>query len=137
MTALPAWAGDYSRRLTALCLATYGDTCHLCGRPGATTADHLIPRSVSYDDSLANLRPAHQRCNSARGAMPIETWRARFTASTAPRSSRWSRPSSSLTPQVSAALRPAAFFSPNAQNKGSVHTEKPSETTKGPDNATT
>ena len=52
--------------LTAMVLAEYGTTCHLCLQPGATTKDHLIPVSYGGTDSLANLRPAHHRCNSHR-----------------------------------------------------------------------
>lgn len=41
--------------------------CHWCGAP-ATTADHLIERDRDGDDSLENLVPACQPCNSSRGA---------------------------------------------------------------------
>lgn len=68
---LPAWGGRYSQRMTAACLAEWGDTCHLCLRPGATTADHLVPRSIGGLDTLENLRPAHKLCNSRRGARPL------------------------------------------------------------------
>ena len=71
---LPAWGGRYAQRLTALCLAVKGTRCHLCGGDGADSADHIRPRSTSLDDSLANLAPAHQGCNSARGAMPLSEW---------------------------------------------------------------
>ncbi|MFS0289126.1 HNH endonuclease [Corynebacterium striatum] len=71
------WAGRYSQRMTALVLAEYGDVCHLCGRPGATTADHIVPRSRGGNDSLDNLRPAHVSCNSARQAVPLAEWFAR------------------------------------------------------------
>ena len=64
--------------LTQLCLERYGNVCHLCGRPGATTSDHIIPRSLGGDDSIDNLRPAHMRCNSARGNMTLNEWRRRF-----------------------------------------------------------
>jgi 5-methylcytosine-specific restriction endonuclease McrA len=49
--------------------AEYGRTCHLCGRPGADTSDHLIPTSVdpSLRWDIANARPAHRECNSERG----------------------------------------------------------------------
>lgn len=73
------WGGTAAARLTAATLARYGTVCHLCGRRGATTADHIIPRSRGGDDSLDNLRPAHSRCNASRGAMTLEAWRARFT----------------------------------------------------------
>lgn len=68
---LPAWSGRYAQRMTRLCLEEWGDTCHLCTRPGATTADHLIPRSLGGLDTLENLRPAHHRCNSRRQARPL------------------------------------------------------------------
>jgi len=68
------WAGDKSRRLVVATLTAYGTTCHLCGRDGATSADHLIPRSKGGDNSLANLRPAHLDCNRRRGAMSLEQW---------------------------------------------------------------
>ena len=42
--------------------------CWRCGKPGATTADHIIPRALGGSDELSNLRPAHARCNSAAGA---------------------------------------------------------------------
>lgn len=51
--------------------------CHLCGRPGADSADHLIPEShggARYDP--ANLAAVHHqvwpRCNRIRGDRPIE-----------------------------------------------------------------
>ncbi|EGT5592630.1 HNH endonuclease [Corynebacterium striatum] len=68
------WSGRQSQRLRALTLQTYGTTCHLCGGPGATTADHLLPRSYGGDNSIENLRPAHASCNSARGNMALDDW---------------------------------------------------------------
>lgn len=64
-------------RLTAECLATYGTVCHLCRSGGdADTADHLVPRHLGGSDELANLRPAHQACNSARGSRTLGEWYA-------------------------------------------------------------
>ncbi len=43
--------------------------CWLCGEPGARTVDHVVP--LSRGGALldpANLRAAHGRCNSSRGA---------------------------------------------------------------------
>jgi 5-methylcytosine-specific restriction endonuclease McrA len=77
------WSGRLAVELTAQVLAV-SRVCHLCGKPGADTADHLIPRKHGGTNSLDNLRPAHRSCNSARGAMPIEQWRQRFALAARP-----------------------------------------------------
>jgi 5-methylcytosine-specific restriction endonuclease McrA len=62
------WGSSRSRDLAKLMLATYGDVCWLCGQPGATTVDHVVPLQYGgspYD--LTNVRPAHSACNTARG----------------------------------------------------------------------
>lgn len=66
LAALPCWLGRYAQRLVRLTLTTYGTVCHLCQRGGATSADHLLPRSRGGLDTLTNLRPAHARCNARR-----------------------------------------------------------------------
>jgi 5-methylcytosine-specific restriction endonuclease McrA len=71
---LPTWGGRYAQQLTVATINTHGDRCHLCGTPGADTADHLTPRSQGGDDSPANLRPAHRSCNRARDRMPLPEW---------------------------------------------------------------
>lgn len=68
------WGGRVAQRLVALTLATFGTTCHLCGRPGANSADHLIPRSRGGLDVLENLRPSHRSCNYARGNKTLDQW---------------------------------------------------------------
>lgn len=69
------WAGRYALGKTGETLARWGRTCHLCRQPGATTADHLIPRSKGgTDDVETNLRPAHYSCNSSRGDRSLEEW---------------------------------------------------------------
>lgn len=53
--------------------ARFGDVCWLCGRPGADSVDHLLPKS-QYPQLMFvvdNMRPAHRRCNSKRGAAGI------------------------------------------------------------------
>ena len=38
------------------------DVCHLCGKPGADTIDHVIPVALGGDQwDPTNLRPAHGR----------------------------------------------------------------------------
>lgn len=71
------WGGRKARELTAQTLATKGRTCHLCGGPGATTADHVVPRSKGGRDELHNLEPAHMGCNRARGDQDLVEWFAR------------------------------------------------------------
>lgn len=79
---LPVWGGRYAQRLTAATLARHGRRCHLCRQDGADSADHLTPRSKGGADSLDNLRPAHQACNSARGDRTLPEW---FAAHPTPR----------------------------------------------------
>lgn len=81
-----AWASNARRRLALvrLVLATKGRTCHLCGLPGATSADHVIPWSHGGPNALENLEPAHQGCNSVRHALPLAMWFARHPVRTPP-----------------------------------------------------
>ena len=72
------WGGKVAARLVRATLATYGTECHLCNEPGATSADHLIPRSRGGPDTLDNLRPVHLACNQRRGDMTLAEYRARY-----------------------------------------------------------
>lgn len=82
---LPTWGGRYAQRKTAATLARWGRTCHLCRQPGATSADHLIPRSKGgTDDVEHNLRPAHGVCNKARQDRDLADWFARHPLPTRP-----------------------------------------------------
>lgn len=89
---MTSWGGRRAQAMVALVLATYGDTCHLCGHPGADSADHLVCRA---DDpartwDLTNLRPAHHRncptcglaCNPSRGRRPVPLTRPAVTDGT-------------------------------------------------------
>lgn len=71
------WGGRKIGALRAQVLAAHGTVCHLCGMPGATTIDHIIPRAHGGDDSLENLQPAHVSCNSARGKQSMNEWRSK------------------------------------------------------------
>ena len=87
---MAAWGGRHSTRLRLLTLATYGTICHLCGRPDADTADHVVPRSKGGPDALDNLRPAHKTCNYSRRDLPLEEWfRLHPRAGPSPASREW------------------------------------------------
>lgn len=83
---LPCWGGRLAQQLRALVLEVYGTDCWLCGHPGATTADHVKARARGGTDALDNLRPAHQFCNTGRGAADP---RPHTPAVTAAASDRW------------------------------------------------
>lgn len=72
-------SGRASLAITRKVIEVYGDVCHLCGRPGATTRDHLIAYSAGGTDDLANLRPAHRSCNSKRHNRTLNGYGALIT----------------------------------------------------------
>jgi 5-methylcytosine-specific restriction endonuclease McrA len=79
------WGGRRTQLYRRLVLQTYGHTCHLCGLPGATTADHVIPRSKGGDPwSIANGRPAHYSCNATRQDRDLDEWFAKRPLRTSP-----------------------------------------------------
>lgn len=41
--------------------------CHLCGQPGATSVDHVVPISKGGTSDPSNLAPAHLKCNVSKG----------------------------------------------------------------------
>lgn len=67
------------RRLVAYVVRRDGGICHLCGRPGADSADHLIPVAEGGTDDPSNLRAVHHnagpRCNRVRGTLPVDAVR--------------------------------------------------------------
>lgn len=77
-TATPEkWGGRKAQQYVRLTLETYGTVCWLCGFPGATTADHIVPRSLGgavYH--LDNPGPAHKSCNESRGNRPASDYDA-------------------------------------------------------------
>lgn len=54
-------------RQTRARILKHNDTCWICGKPGADSVDHVIPRSQGGTDEPTNLRPAHMHpCNRAK-----------------------------------------------------------------------
>lgn len=41
--------------------------CHICGKPGADSRDHVIPLAAGGSNTPDNIRPAHLACNSKKG----------------------------------------------------------------------
>lgn len=72
------WGGRPAARLVRATLDQWGDECHLCNERGATSADHLIPRSRGGADTVENLRPVHVACNQRRGNRTLDEYRARY-----------------------------------------------------------
>lgn len=70
------WESNARRRLklVGLVLGLKGRTCHLCGLPGATSADHVVPWSHGGRNTLDNLEPAHVACNSVRQDQTLREW---------------------------------------------------------------
>ena len=77
---MPKRTGRPWQRRKARIIRRDGGICHLCGQPGADTADHLIPWSHGGTDEPANLAAAHIDCNRRRGNRPIEVARAELAA---------------------------------------------------------
>jgi 5-methylcytosine-specific restriction endonuclease McrA len=56
------------RKLRRYVLARDGYICWLCGKPGADSVDHVIPRARGGTDDLSNLKAAHNNpCNRTKG----------------------------------------------------------------------
>ena len=77
---MPKRTGRPWQRRKARIIRRDGGICHLCGQPGADTADHLTPWSHTQNDSMDNLAAAHQTCNNVRGARSIDWARNELAA---------------------------------------------------------
>ena len=79
------WAGKTVARAREEVISAYGTVCWLCGQPidltasrmspGGFSVDHVVPRSKGGTHDLANLRPAHRRCNTRRQDKPASQFR--------------------------------------------------------------
>lgn len=86
--------GHRWRQLKARIIRRDHGICHLCGRPGADSADHLVPEAHGgprWDP--ANLAAVHHnvepRCNRVRGARTIAQAQADITKAQQPEAT-WS-----------------------------------------------
>lgn len=68
----PRW-----QRIVAFIVGRDGGRCWLCGKPGATSADHVIALADGGDNSPGNLRAAHPRCNYAKNGKRSAAIRSR------------------------------------------------------------
>lgn len=82
---MPSRTGRPWTRTKARVIRRDAGICHLCGRPGADTADHIVPvahHGAVYD--LANLAAAHHdvwpHCNRLRGDRSIPEARTAIAA---------------------------------------------------------
>lgn len=69
---MPKRTGRPWQRVKARIIRRDAGICHLCGQPGANTADHLVPVArggAVYD--LDNLAAAHIACNRKRGSRSV------------------------------------------------------------------
>jgi 5-methylcytosine-specific restriction endonuclease McrA len=73
---MPKRTSDPQYRKNRAELLQNNPECALCGKPGADTADHIIPYDAGGSDDLSNLRPAHRACNSRAGAAYVNRKRA-------------------------------------------------------------
>lgn len=83
---MPKRTGRPWQRLKARVIRRDGGICHLCGQPGADTADHIVPHSQGGRSVMSNLKAAHHNvapyCNRIRGDRTIEVARAEILATT-------------------------------------------------------
>jgi 5-methylcytosine-specific restriction endonuclease McrA len=72
----PRW-----QRIVAMIVLRDGGVCHLCGRPGATSADHVVALADGGGNWPSNLRAAHPHCNYGKNARRSSALRDHATRS--------------------------------------------------------
>lgn len=92
MPADPRHTRQWRQRIVPRVIKRDGGMCHLCDRPGAETADHVVPHSHGGGVDYANLKAAHRECNQIRGDRSISWARdeiARRLAAQEPNPCAW------------------------------------------------
>ena len=64
-TAEPYYVSREWRRLRAYVLHRDRGICQRCGKPGASTAHHIIERKHGGSDNPSNLEAMHRACHNA------------------------------------------------------------------------
>jgi 5-methylcytosine-specific restriction endonuclease McrA len=79
---MPARTGRPWQRRKARIIRRDRGICHICGQPGADSADHDQPYALGGQDTDANLRAVHHdvppRCNRVKGSGTTEQARQRL-----------------------------------------------------------
>jgi 5-methylcytosine-specific restriction protein A len=87
----PPWHGSTSRadgltssawrKTTMRILARDRGICHVCGEPGASECDHIVPRSEGGTNDDSNLAAIHKRpCHQTKSNREAARGRARARA---------------------------------------------------------
>jgi len=73
---MPKRTGRPWQRKKARIIRRDNGICHLCDRPGADSADHLIPAEDGGPEAEWNLKAVHHdvfpKCNRLRGSRSVE-----------------------------------------------------------------
>lgn len=116
LATIPCWSGRYVAAVRARVLATYGDVCCHCGRAGARSVEHVRPRAFGGTDTIANLKPAHLRCNIIRGTDPMDGWAPEPVPTEVSR--RWSGVSSPQSHESRGKVGPSKTKPPSLRTPG-------------------
>lgn len=70
-------SGSAEQQMHARVMARHRGICHVCGQPGATIVDDVIPLAEGGQPTAANKRPIHKRCHDTKTAAEAARARAR------------------------------------------------------------
>ncbi|QXC59342.1 HNH endonuclease [Aquihabitans sp. G128] len=79
-------SGSARKARTARIIRRDHGICHVCGKPGATEADHVVPLAEGGSDTDANLAAIHAKpCHEAKTRAEQARGRARRGTASRPR----------------------------------------------------